>query len=193
MNNISNDYFDWLCRSVSLGCPSRIESYSKLLHFLHNVDFVYSLSRDGNRYEDGINLRYYYGLDSNIPQSYITRTLDDRPCSVLEMMVGLARRCENQIMCDSEYGDRTGQWFWEMINSLGLIRMDNRRYNDSECRRVVSAFLMRRYKPTGEGGLFTVTHYDHGRLVDLTTQEIWYQAVWHLNDVLEKENKSEYQ
>ena len=43
-----------------------------------------------------------------------------RPCSVLEMMIALSMRCEEQIMDDPDIGNRTGQWFWDMIDNLGL-------------------------------------------------------------------------
>ena len=40
------------------------------------------------------------------------------------MMIALAIRCEEHIMDDPDAGDRTGQWFWSMLVSLGLGSMD---------------------------------------------------------------------
>lgn len=50
----------------------------------------------------------------------IASYLDNRPCSVLEMIIALAIRLEEHIMDDPDIGNRTGQWFWDMIVSLGL-------------------------------------------------------------------------
>lgn len=187
MNNISNEYFDWLCGLIKHGCPHTIRQYKKLLQFLHSIEFVYSIVRDSNRYEDGINMRYLFCVRTGVPQYIAASEIDDKPCSVFEMLVALADRCESQIMSDSVYGDRTGLWFWEMIDSLGLTSMYGNQFNSEYCKERISLFLNRAYSPTGEGGLFRVEAYDHGRLIDLTTQEIWYQAMWHLNDVLAKE------
>lgn len=38
----------------------------------------------------------------------------------LEMIIALAIRLEEHIMDDPDIGNRTGQWFWDMIVSLGL-------------------------------------------------------------------------
>ena len=90
MNDISNKYFDWLCSLIKSDCPETISNYKKLLIFLHDVNFRYSIPLDGNRYEDGIYMRYLYGVASGTSQWLIARELDGKPCSVLEMMVALA-------------------------------------------------------------------------------------------------------
>ena len=74
---------------------------------------------DGNRAEDGIDLRYRFGHEQHYSDAMVASFLDDRPCSVLEMMIALSIRCEEHIMDDPDVGNRTGQWFWSMIASLG--------------------------------------------------------------------------
>lgn len=44
---------------------------------------------------------------------------------MLEMMIALAIRCEETIMDDPRYGNRTKQWFWNMMKSLGLSYMND--------------------------------------------------------------------
>lgn len=190
MNNISNEYFDWLCSLIRHGCPVNIKQYNRLLYLLHTTDFTFNIIRDSSRYDDGLTMRYLFSKANGIPQAIVATELDSKPCSVFEMMVGLADRCETQIMSNNEFGDRTGIWFWEMIDSLGLSNMHGRNFDRKYCEERINLFLNRKYSPTGEGGLFRVRKRIHGRLVDLTTQEIWYQAMWHLNDVLEKEKKT---
>lgn len=186
MNDVSNAYFEWLCSLI--GSTSR-SAYFKLLQFLHDTDFRYSISRDGNRYEDGINLRYQFSKASGYSQSMVASELGGKACSVLEMMVALAARCEDQIMSNSDFGDRTGIWFWAMVESLGLKGMTNRYFNKQHCQVVIDRFLDREYQPNGVGGLFHVDVIDENlHFVDLRNYEIWYQAMCYLNSVLEGGN-----
>jgi hypothetical protein len=103
----------------------------------------------------------------------------DGPCSVLEMMIALAVRCEETIMDDPAYGNRTAQWFWGMITSLGLNGMTDELYNRFEVDRVVANLLNREYQPNGKGGLFTIRRCDR----DLRTVEIWVQLLWYINSI----------
>jgi hypothetical protein len=145
------------------------------------------MDRDGNRFEDGIDMRYRFGKTINpASQRVVALELDNKPCSMLEMMVGLSCRCEEQIMSNSSYGNRTAEWFWNMVESLGLMWATDNKFDAMKCSRVIDRFLNREYEPTGRGGLFSVEVVDDdGNIVDLTKQEIWYQAMWYLNSVLE--------
>lgn len=185
MNDILNSYFEWLCGLIDFRGHS-ITRYKKLLLFLHDVDFHYSIPKDGNRYEDGIDMRYQYGVETNTPQNLIARALDGKPCSMLEMMVALAYRCEQQVMSNSDFGTRTGEWFWFMVSSLGLDNQTNKNFNQDYCWMVVNRFFNRSYLPNGDGGLFKIDVFDKDlHFVDLRDYEIWYQATWYLNSVIE--------
>lgn len=173
------DYFDWM---YGLVCdtehPTNL-SYRKLLNFLHNMDFTYQIVMDSNRFEDGIELRYRYGYENNQDSPIVSRNLDDRPCSVLEMLIALSIRLEEHIMDDPEIGDRTGQWFWNMLTNLGLGSMDDRKFNENYVEGIILRFLDREYEPNGKGGLFTIENCRY----DLRTVEIWYQACWYLDSI----------
>ena len=173
---IANQYFNWMCGLVY---ERKKSSYKKLLNHLHNIDFTYILELDGNREEDGINLRYRFGYEFDYPRGMIAAYLDTHPCSVLEMMVALAHRCEEDIMDNPEYGDRTGKWFWDMIDSLGLSSMDDNHFDEAHADEVIYRFLHREYQPNGKGGLFTVNNCRR----DMRALEIWYQMNWYLADI----------
>ena len=83
-------------------------------------------------------------------------------------------------MDNPQYGDRTTQWFWGMINNLGLGHMFNEYFDRDEARYIVNRFLDREYEPNGKGGLFTVRNGTS----DLRDVEIWDQLNWYLNDIL---------
>ena len=99
--------------------------------------------------------------------------MDNEPCSVLEMLIALAYRCE-ELRHDPEYGDRTGQWFWEMIVNLKLDEFDDANYNETKVTQIVNRFLSRKYQPNGKGGLFFIANPRE----DLRKVDIWMQMQW---------------
>ena len=141
--------------------------------FLHDIEFTFDISNDSNRARDGINLRYKYAMLTD--NEHVLPILDG-PCSVLEMMVALAIRCED-IMDDTRYGNRTGQWFWEMMMNLGIGNMFDERFNADFVEEKIAIFLNRDYSPDGKGGLF----YIRGCQDDLRDVEIWSQLCWYLD------------
>lgn len=175
---VNREYFKWLCHLVYDARYLKKTSYQKLLTRLHEIDFEYILPMDGNRAEDGTDLRYRFAYEKELDSRMIARYLDDRPCSVLEMMIALSVRCEQHIMEDTEIGDRTGQWFWNMIVSLGLGGMSDEDYDENYVNMIVQRFLKRQYKRDGEGGLFTIKSTRR----DLRTIDIWYQMHQYLED-----------
>lgn len=174
---LNDAYFEWMYQLV---CDDKEVSYRELLYFLHCVEFTYVIDMDANRAGDGEALRYRFGYERKLPDAMIASYLDVRPCSVLEMMIALSLRCEEEIMHDWDIGDRTGEWFWDMVRSLGLESMEDRYFNADAAEHVIQRFLNRDYKPNGEWGLFTVRNPRR----DMRTVEIWYQMCWYLNEYL---------
>ena len=179
-NEMKKRYFDWMCRLVCDDKRVKKLSYRKLLSYLNTIDFVYILPMDGNRAEDGVDLRYRFGYDRGIDHAVIASYLDDHGPSVLEMMVALSVRCEESIMDNPEYGNRTSQWFWNMIDNLGLNHMTDNNLDEDYVDYRIDIFLNRKYDYNGSGGLFTVKE----PYSDMRTVEIWYQMCWYLNEIL---------
>ena len=174
---IINEYFEWLLDLVCGKRYSKKVSYRRLLSYLHSVTFNYSIPNDVNRANDGIDLRYRFAMIRgyrDVPECL------DGPCSLFEMMAALAIRCEETIMDDTEYGDRTGQWFWKMISSLGLSSMSDDMFDKKYATYVINRFLNREYEPNGKGGLFTIRNCKD----DLRNVEIWYQLCWYLDSII---------
>lgn len=173
---LSLDYLDWLSIKV-YDRQHNGAKYDKLFWYLYNTDFEYTFPMDGNRAEDGVDLRYRFGREYKIPDYIIASYLDTRPCSVLEMMVALAVRVEEHIMTDPDVGDRVGQWFWDMIVNLGL-NMPDSRFNYHRADEIMDIFTNHQYKRNGEGGLFTI----HDPSKDMRTTDIWYQMNYYLTE-----------
>lgn len=174
---LQNLYFDWLYDMMCDGRYADGISYRKLFAQLHRMEFIYLIDMDENRAYDGIDLRYRFALDNGYIDIYEDYLYG--PCSVLEMIVGLAVRCEEHIMDDPSMGDRTRQWFWQMIVNLGLGAMDDTHYDKRYVIDIVDRLLNREYAPNGRGGLFTIRNCD----TDLRDVEIIYQLYWYLNSI----------
>jgi hypothetical protein len=175
-NNIIDDYFMWLSDLVCKGRYSDNISYEELLLYLHSKAFRFTVLRDENRAEDGLDLRSRFADEWGYPDAELYLK---GPCSVLEMMVALALRCEECIMDDPHMGNRTKQWFWRMIVNLGLGSMSDDRFDEQYVEDVVERFLDREYEPDGQGGLFTIRDCEY----DLRFIEIWHQLLWYLDTI----------
>lgn len=177
---IDNEYFEWMCGIVCDDFED-MPSYTKLLKHLHNKEYTYVIDMDGNRAQDGLDLRRHFAFEDDYSPAIVTKALINRPCMVLEMMVALAARCEVTIGNDIRYGDRTHIWFWNMIKSLGLTSMNDARYNKGEVDDILDKFMHNDYEPDGKGGLFTIENCRE----DLRNVELWAQMNWYMSTVLE--------
>ena len=178
---LEKGYFEWLYDLVCNDGYVKELNYQELLFRLHQKDFVYILPRDENRFQDGVAMRYYYGYEVNAPREQITDVLDNRPCSVLEMLIALSIRMEQEIMSDTDYGNRTWKWFWKMMTNMNLGGMTNDKFDGRYVDRVIERMLARKYEANGRGGLFTIANCKE----DLRNVEIWTQMNWYLNSASE--------
>lgn len=174
---ISNDYFNWMYDLVCHNRYSHSISYRKLLMHLHGVEFLYLLRNDENRYTEGQGLKYRYLIESKNDNEVLDYL--DGPCTVLEMILALALRCEESIMDDPKIGNRMQQWFWGMITNLGLGGMVDERYDKEYVQDVIDRFLNRQYDRDGRGGLFLIRDCKE----DLRNVEIWCQLCWYLDTI----------
>ncbi|MCF8018154.1 MAG: hypothetical protein K9L62_02025 [Vallitaleaceae bacterium] len=179
---LDNLYFDWMVHKIR---DRQTHLYKKLLATLHETTFTWLIDLDENRFIDGQELRYRFAYDTGLDYHMVDSLIEKDPCSVLEMMVALALRCEEQIMDNPAKGDRISVWFWAMISSLNLESMTDRRYNLNYVQSILNQFLHRQYNPDGSGGLFTVRFAKQ----DMRNVEIWYQACMYLNEYIARREK----
>lgn len=166
-----DEYLTWLFNIVSIDI--RRSPYRKMLLYLFNREFVWSINYDDNREEDGFDLRRKFADETGC-DPYFWRGLCTDTSSVVEVMIALSVRIDDEVY-DPKYGSRTDIWFWEMIKTIGLEHMIDSCFDEEKCRILVDDLLERRYKKDGNGGLF-VTKNDK---IDMRKSEIWYQtAIW---------------
>ena len=162
-------YLDWLA-FIAIPDGERRESYQNLILALYNEEFYWSVEHDENRADEGEYLRLIF---ENETGEYCDNY---SPCSVLEMLVALAIRWENELMYDPDEGDRTSVWFWEMIENLGLDSLDNYRFDIDEFSIIMDRFMGRTYDSDGYGGLFYIEDFDY----DMRKIELWYQLNYYV-------------
>lgn len=166
---VENAYFNWLCEPIS----ASDRSYKKLLTRLHSIEFTWFVPNDDNRGFDGEKLRTRFAEVYNIGL-YERSVLFNRPCTVLELLIGLSITIED-IMVDIEESEHIDGWFWELIANLGLCEFSDDEYDANGGHIVVwkqvQKMLKREYGRNGDGGLFPLAHAK----TDQRKVELWYQ------------------
>src|SRR5687768_4397946 len=158
-------YLAWLYEQVVR--PQRL-TYWSLLRQLYKIEFTWFVPNDGNRAEDGKDLRHEWQDRLGIPVDPDWMKL---PCSFLEMLVALSRRMEFEAEESPEY------WFFDLLENLGFQGYhDNSGYSRNDVTRQVQIVLDRQYDKNGRGGLFPIidTSKDQRRV------ELWYQMSEYL-------------
>ena len=114
------NYYIWLCDLVDLEAHGE---YSNLFSFLYDTEFVWSVAKDSNRAGDGKMLREDYTHEVSWFDISYGEWLNE-PCSLLEMLIALARRTRVDLMPEFDITD--SDWFWIFIKNLGFDRYDDR-------------------------------------------------------------------
>ena len=170
-------YFDWLNKLVRAN-----RTYSLLMEQLYNTEFYYIIDLDQNRIGHALELQRIYISKNNLPD-YISDYLHDASSiSVLEVLVSMAYKIEDSIMCDDDYGDRTYVWFWMMIDNLG-IRLSNSEYNDDYVDWVLRRFMNREFESDGTG---SIVKLENKHRTDARDIEIWHLFCLYLSELAER-------
>lgn len=157
---IEDSYFGWLSAQV------QGEEYYDLMIKLYSTPFIWKDPSDQNREIDGFELRFHFAESTGIDPRFIEHAFAQKPCSILEMMIALSFRMENEYMA-SEHANRVGHWFFNMVDSLGLLECKSSMVADV----ILRDFNNRNYFENGKGSLF----YIPGAPRDMRTVPIWDQ------------------
>lgn len=175
-SGLSDEYYYWLLDIIDdKSYPE--ERYSEVLNKLFETEFYDLVPNDCNRTEDGYALRERFASDIGQHVYYV---MDALPfgCSVLEMMIALSIKWEDNIAWDPDEGDRTSKWFWIMMDNLGLTFYRDDRYDQEEVENILYSFLERKYCTDGRGGLFKVNNPN----IDMRKAEIWNQMNYFFDE-----------
>lgn len=163
-------YFEWLLTIIEYDSVST-NTHDRLLWKMYGTPFYYINDTDENRVFDGLKLRELY-------DDYFASVTHDIPCSVLEVLIALAKRCEEDITEDPDEINQTPKWFWIMIQNLDLLCMDDEHYDEEYVQKVLAIFMNREYGPDGRGSIF----YSESKNRDFRKADLWYQMCWYLGE-----------
>lgn len=172
MNKLWDDYLQWLLWRCGL---ERERRYDRLFESLHGMDFIYCLDRDENREVDGLDLRDQYEIPS-IYREY-DKDFYNKKCSVMEMLVALAIRVDDDIVGDPGE-EHPEEFFMEMIKNLGLGAHKDNRFRKADVECIIYRWMRRKFRSNGEESPFPVR--DDPR--DQRDLEIWDQVNSYINE-----------
>jgi len=155
-------YFDWLIELVE----GNGTGYELALNQMFFTRFETLVPHDENRCNDGLDLRNDYERET---KTRLDRREASRPCSVLEMVIALAKRFAFNIVEAGEDID-IPKAFWIMMSNLELKK------NVDLNPAILSRLVHRTYGPNGSGGLFPLRHPN----TDQRKVELWYQMQQYL-------------
>lgn len=165
MDKTWNGYKNTLLTTVGVDLWHR-RNYKSLFDHLHNREFIWLIDRDENRADDGLTLRRRLRYD-----------FGNRPCSVLEMLVALSIRGDDEIFGDPA-DPRPGDFFWEMIENLALENMTEKKFNPERIDRILDRWMNREFFPDGRGSIFRVKF----NIQDMRDLEIWDQMNCYVSE-----------
>jgi len=166
-------YLEWLYRNFVGSVTNRNPNSSHwgLTKQLYRTRYIWVVHDDKHRGEDGKELRREFIECCDIEDVEINWLQIE--CSVLEMLIGLARRAA------FETNEEPGDWLWRFLTNLGLQSYNDRIYTadvKGEIDAIVQRWLTRSYDTNGAGGLFPLKHARQ----DQTRIKMWYQLQAYL-------------
>ena len=162
-------YYRWLIGLV--GCENgRFSGANKLLKQLFNIDFCYNILPDRNRVGDGLYLRETWNFETGNNEEI------DRPCSVLEVLIGLSKRIAQDVIGDPDGTGLTEKIFWRFAGNLGLCEYLGNRYDKNEVIFLIEKWMERDFDYDGEGSPFPLRFPNE----DQRECEIWQQVMNYL-------------
>lgn len=151
------------------------DEFSTFLAFLFDVEFRPMHHMDSIRVEKISDMRDEYRYERG---AWASSSEEFPPfATVLELLVSLSRSMED-VMSNHLYGDRTPNWFWMMIDNLGLTNMDNEHFDQEYVVKVLERWLKREFESDGIGSPFPLKHPP----CDMTGVDIWRAFGWYMNE-----------
>ena len=151
-------YFEWLVSKIGDGKIDHLRM--RILRKLYFMPFYYNIPNDAHRYEEAVCLRDQYSYETGIMCDY------EGPCNVLELLVSLAKMVSEDVLGTFYHENRTFEWFWMMIDNLGLLSV-----RPAEVERIVKKWVDRDFEFDGRGSPFPLRDPPE----DQRTVEIWKQ------------------
>ena len=172
---LTEAYFEWL-KNDAFKQKKEQRDYLGLLKVLHEIPFYWTIWSDENRAGDAMSFRQYefLGYQKNlesIDQIWLGQWATATP-SVLEVMIGMARRWEYYYQGEIQFFFR--HMFLNMSFDLYPGRVLSERAHEI-VRRKVDDWLSRQFQPNGGGSPFPLHKQNPLYSTDMRKVEIWGQ------------------
>lgn len=168
---LDEQYFKWLYSKVaSVRTTNPTRTYWSLFRLLFRKEFDWTVPNDDNRVEDGRDLRKEFSDAKNLHPSVEWMKME---CSMLEMLIALARRLEY----DTEAS--LSDWFFCLLSNINLNGYNDSYFklsDETTINRSLDRVVQRTYEPDGHGGLFPLDYPQE----DQRYVELWYQRAAYL-------------
>lgn len=188
-NPLNEMYFIWLQQQMYINYRHNSPvKFDELLKILWEKPFPWTVEKDDNRVEDGLELRYHFLQDESCRYRFqalqieagdsgmlhIVADFRAQPCSILEVIIGLSRR-----LAFAAAGE-PGWWAWRLIVNLDLQRMKDPLTQRRRARieETLEALIWRTYTWDGVGGFFPLRYPKE----DQRKVELWYQMSAYLEE-----------
>jgi len=179
-DKLIDEYYKWLIYMIM---RSKNHEYDLLCKDLYGTKFRWLIDNDVNRAFEGVALREnfctFMGVDIR-DFTFRGEAIDSElGANVLEVLIGIALRCEWVVMDDVNNLDIC-YWFRKLLCNLELdLFTDNGYYDHGGKEKVgliLDRFMNRTYSKNGKGGLFPLK----GCCKNQRNIEIWYQMNTYL-------------
>lgn len=171
MVEFSEPYTNWLIGHIEGFKKGELnytyEHSQMLIKLLYTPFDIIKMKRDEDRIKDGLYLRECYISEFKTEKEEAF----ENDCSVLEVLVALAIRMENDILSSAKYGPRAHVWFWMMIQTMHLDDVKNEDFDEEKVVKIVVKMMERKYEKDGNGGLFFIPECQK----DMRKIDIWHQ------------------
>ena len=169
--DILSAYRLWLNNKVANELSS---AYVQLLAILWRTEFVAEYSLDENRIEDAKGLRDEFADSMDIENHEYVK-LKSTPVRLIEIMISMSKRISDIISTDNN----SSKYFWEMVESMELDKMDDSNFNASLAQKRLDILLGHKYRRDGKGSLFYIKNADQSYNAQML--DIWTQCMAYLN------------
>lgn len=149
-------------------------AYTQLLAILWRTEFFAEYEQDENRYSDCFALRDEFAGKSELTNDEYVKLKSVKP-RLIEIMISLAKRIGDITSVEDEFS----RYFWEMIASLEMQKLDDTNFIASSAQKKIDILLGHKYHRNGRGGLFFVKGI--GPEYNATKLDIWTQAMAYIN------------
>lgn len=166
------EYFKWLVEQID---DRDRDDMLPVLSYLFKKEYVWYTDLNATQAMNGVELRdtfaSEFGMDSE-------KAKEERPCSVLELLVSLARTVEYDV-----YGqpgeEEPSRWFWEWLDNLGIDeRCTGKGYSKDYLDQCIDDWLEGDITAKGKRSPFPIKR----RGVDMRRKTHWQQCMAYVNE-----------